>query len=48
MTETPAADHVPSFPQREIEGGGEKTGAQWARLVPLTHAAFNTNGRVAP
>lgn len=39
---------VPSFPQREIEMVGEKMEAEWARLMPLTHAAFNTNGRVAP
>ncbi|MGW8333706.1 FAD-dependent thymidylate synthase [Streptomyces sp. NPDC055897] len=39
---------VPSFPQREIEMVGERTEREWARLMPLTHAAFNTNGRVAP
>ncbi|MFI6086087.1 FAD-dependent thymidylate synthase [Streptomyces sp. NPDC051217] len=39
---------VPSFPQREIEMVGEKMEEQWARLMPLTHAAFNNNGRVAP
>lgn len=39
---------VPSFPQREIEMVGEKMEEQWARLMPLTHAAFNANGRVAP
>ncbi|MFJ4476416.1 FAD-dependent thymidylate synthase [Streptomyces xanthochromogenes] len=39
---------VPSFPQREIEMVGEKMEQEWARLMPLTHAAFNTNGRVAP
>ncbi|MEU0475307.1 FAD-dependent thymidylate synthase [Streptomyces olivaceus] len=39
---------VPSFPQREIEMVGEKMEAEWARLMPLTYAAFNTNGRVAP
>ncbi len=39
---------VPSFPQREIEMVGEKMEAEWAKLMPLTHAAFNTNGRVAP
>ena len=39
---------VPSFPQREIEMVGEKMEAEWARLMPLTHAAFNANGRVAP
>lgn len=39
---------VPSFPQREIEMVGEKMEAEWAGLMPLTHAAFNANGRVAP
>ncbi|MEV0979888.1 FAD-dependent thymidylate synthase [Streptomyces sp. NPDC049915] len=39
---------VPSFPQREIEMVGEKMEAEWAELMPLTYAAFNTNGRVAP
>ncbi|MDJ0343275.1 FAD-dependent thymidylate synthase [Streptomyces sp. H10-C2] len=39
---------VPSFPQREIEMVGEKMEAEWAKLMPLTHAAFNGNGRVAP
>jgi thymidylate synthase ThyX len=39
---------VPSFPQREIEMVGEKMEAAWAELMPLTHAAFNANGRVAP
>ncbi|MFJ9825285.1 FAD-dependent thymidylate synthase [Streptomyces sp. NPDC101160] len=39
---------VPSFPQREIEMVGEKMEEQWARLMPLTYAAFNKNGRVAP
>lgn len=39
---------VPSFPQREIEMVGERMEAEWARLMPLTHAAYNTNGRVSP
>ena len=39
---------VPSFPQREIEMVGEKMEEQWAKLMPLTHSAFNANGRVAP
>ncbi|RDG37710.1 FAD-dependent thymidylate synthase [Streptomyces corynorhini] len=39
---------VPSFPQREIEMVGERMEEHWARLMPLTHAAFNANGRVAP
>lgn len=39
---------VPSFPQREIEMVAEKMEAEWARLMPVTHEAFNRNGRVAP
>lgn len=39
---------APSFPQREIEMVGEAMEAEWARLMPLTHAAFDANGRVAP
>lgn len=39
---------VPSFPQREIEMVGERMEEHWARLMPLTHAAFNANGRIAP
>ncbi|WP_338701201.1 FAD-dependent thymidylate synthase [Streptomyces sp. Q6] len=39
---------VPSFPQREIEMVGERMEAEWAQLMPLTYAAFNANGRVAP
>ncbi|WP_328536343.1 FAD-dependent thymidylate synthase [Streptomyces sp. NBC_00344] len=39
---------TPSFPQREIEMVGERMEEHWSKLMPLTHAAFNTNGRVAP
>ncbi|MER5640923.1 FAD-dependent thymidylate synthase [Kitasatospora sp. NPDC002227] len=39
---------VPSFPQREIEMVAEAMEEQWAKLMPLTHAAFNEHGRVAP
>ncbi|BBH67726.1 flavin-dependent thymidylate synthase [Actinoplanes sp. OR16] len=39
---------VPSFPQREIEMVAEQMEAQWAALMPLTHAAFEKHGRVAP
>jgi thymidylate synthase (FAD) len=39
---------VPSFPQREIEMVAEQMEEQWAELMPLTHAAFNAHGRVAP
>ncbi|HEX2361503.1 MAG TPA: FAD-dependent thymidylate synthase [Jiangellaceae bacterium] len=38
----------PSFPQREIEMVAEQMEEHWARLMPLTHAAFEANGRVAP
>ncbi len=38
----------PSFPQREIEMCAEKVEEHFARLFPLTHAAFEKNGRVAP
>src|SRR4051794_35341683 len=40
--------HFPSFPQREIEMCAEKMEAIWTELMPLTRAAFNANGRVAP
>ncbi|MEV4175941.1 FAD-dependent thymidylate synthase [Nonomuraea sp. NPDC049709] len=38
----------PSFPQREIEMVAEKMEELWAGLMPLTHAAFEANGRVCP
>ncbi len=38
----------PSFPQREIEMVAEQMEAEWAGLMPLTHAAFERNGRVCP
>ena len=40
--------HFPSFPQREIEMCAEKMEEHFAELMPLTYAAFNGNGRVAP
>ncbi|MFT4285579.1 MAG: FAD-dependent thymidylate synthase, partial [Protaetiibacter sp.] len=40
--------HFPSFPQREIELVAEQMEAFWAELMPLTHAAFQAGGRVAP
>ena len=40
--------HFPSFPQREIEMCAEQMEQAWARLMPLTHAAFEKTGRVAP
>jgi thymidylate synthase (FAD) len=39
---------VPSFPQREIEMVAEQMEAAWAAVMPLTHAAFERHGRVAP
>ena len=44
----PEDSRFPSFPQREIEMVAEQMEAQWAELMPLTHAAFVANGRVAP
>jgi thymidylate synthase (FAD) len=38
----------PSFPQREIEMVAEEMERMWAELMPLTHAAFERNGRVCP
>jgi len=38
----------PSSPQREIEMVAEQMEAHWAALMPLTHAAFERAGRVAP
>ena len=38
----------PSFPQREIEMVAEKMEAFFAELMPLTYAAWQANGRVAP
>jgi thymidylate synthase (FAD) len=38
----------PSFPQREIEMVAERMEAFFAEAMPLTHAAFERNGRVAP
>ncbi len=38
----------PSFPQREIEMVADVMEDRWAELMPLTHEAFERNGRVAP
>jgi thymidylate synthase (FAD) len=38
----------PSFPQREIEMVAERLEEEWRRLMPITHAAFEANGRVSP
>ena len=40
--------HFPSFPQREIEMVAERYEQEFERLMPLTYAAFQANGRVAP
>lgn len=40
--------HFPSYPQREIEMVAEKMEAHFAQLMPLTHAAFQKSGRIAP
>lgn len=40
--------HFPSFPQREIEMVAEKYEEEFKKFMPLTHAAFVANGRVAP
>ncbi len=39
---------IPSFPQREIEMVAEKMEDLWKNLMPLTHEAYNINGRRAP
>jgi thymidylate synthase (FAD) len=39
---------VPSFPQYEIEEVGKGYEGAFKKLMPLTHAAFVKNGRVAP
>ncbi|WP_307807332.1 FAD-dependent thymidylate synthase [Naasia sp. SYSU D00948] len=38
----------PSFPQREIEMVAERMEDLWKPLMPMTAAAFDANGRVAP
>ncbi|MEU1311235.1 FAD-dependent thymidylate synthase [Streptomyces cinnamoneus] len=38
----------PSSPQREIELVAEGMETEFARLMPLTHAAFESYGRVSP
>ena len=37
-----------SYPQAEIEDVARQLETAFADLFPLTHEAFNTNGRVAP
>ncbi len=40
--------HFPSYPQREIEMVAELMEVEWARLMPITYAAFEAGGRVSP
>jgi len=40
--------HFPSYPQREIEMVAEMMEAEFAKLMPLTYAAFEKSGRIAP
>jgi thymidylate synthase (FAD) len=42
------ASTFPSYPQREIEMVAERYEEEFARLMPLTHAAFVAAGRVSP
>jgi thymidylate synthase (FAD) len=42
------ASTFPSYPQREIELVAERYAEEFARLMPLTHAAFVAGGRVSP
>ncbi|MFE4451466.1 FAD-dependent thymidylate synthase [Streptomyces sp. NPDC056796] len=42
------ASAFPSFPQREIEMAAEQMEKHFAAAMPLTHAAFQKHGRVAP
>jgi len=46
-TDSPDAA-VRSRPQREIELGAELMEAEFAHLMPATHASFVANGRIAP
>ncbi len=46
-THDPAARHV-SYPQAEIEDAARQMEAEFARLFPITHAAFVEFGRVSP
>lgn len=39
---------IPSYPQREIQIGAEKIEAIFEELMPYTHTAFVTYGRIAP
>jgi thymidylate synthase (FAD) len=43
-----ADSRFPSFPQREIEMVAEGMEEHFKALMPIVHAAFEANGRVAP
>ncbi len=45
---TREGSHFPSYPQREIEMVAEQMEQHFAKLMPLTYAAFEKSGRVAP
>lgn len=45
---TREGSHFPSFPQREIELVAEQMENIFTEHMPITHDAFNRNGRVAP
>lgn len=45
---TDEASKFPSFPQREIEMAAEQMEENFAVHMPVTHAAFQKHGRVAP
>ena len=40
--------HFPSYPQREIEMVAEQMEQHFARLMPITYAAFEKSGHIAP
>lgn len=46
-THEPTADRV-SYPLHEIEVAARKCEEHFATLFPLTHAAWNKNGRISP
>lgn len=39
---------VPTHPQWEIDFAARKLEEEWAKVMPISHAAFVANGRVAP
>ncbi len=40
--------HFPSYPQREIEMVAEQMEVAFAKVMPITYACFDKNGRVSP